>query len=144
MNLQRGFATVQSAGRLQVRVDDLPASLQPTEWQAIPHTLQKDLSAASANFAYRLVEPDFQLPLKLERHDAAKLLPARVNEITFTSVISDAGVMLTQARLDILPGDKRLLHFKLPAGASFWFAFVNQNGVWPWREGDEILIPLEH
>ncbi|MBW8865276.1 MAG: hypothetical protein JF609_10220, partial [Verrucomicrobia bacterium] len=143
VNLQRGFATVQSAGRLQVRVDNLPAALQPTEWQGIPHALMKDLSAASANFAYRLVEPDFQLPLKLERHDATKLLPARVNEITFTSVISDAGVMLTQARLNILPGDKRLLHFTLPKGANFWFAFVNQNGVWPWREGEEILIPLE-
>ena len=143
VNLQRGFATVQSAGRLQVRVDNLPAALQPTEWQGIPRALQKDLPTESASFTYRLVEPDFRLPLKLERHEAAKLLPARVNNITFTSVISDAGVMLTQARLEILPGDKRLLHLTLPAGANFWFAFVNQNGVWPWREADQILIPLE-
>jgi hypothetical protein len=143
VNLQRGFATVESAGRLQVRVDTLPASLQPTEWQAIPRALQKDLPAAAANFAYRLVEPDFQLALKLERHEAAKLLEAHVNAVTFTSVISDAGEMLTQARLDVVPGDKRLLYLTLPAGANFWFAFVNQNGVWPWREGDKILIPLE-
>ena len=126
-----------------MRVDNLPASLQPTEWQGIPRALQKDLPTESASFAYRLVEPDFELPLKLERHEAAKLLPARVNNITFTSVISDAGVMLTQARLEILPGDKRLLHLTLPEGANFWFAFVNQNGVWPWREADQILIPLE-
>src|SRR5215510_16055341 len=51
--------------------------------------------------------------------------------------------MLRQAHLDILPGDKRLLYLTLPPGANFWFAFVNQNGVWPWREGDTILIPLE-
>ena len=143
VNSQRGFVTVQSAGRLQVRVDNLPASLQPTEWQGIPRALQKDLPTESASFTYRLIEPDFQLPLKLERHEAAKLLPARVNNITFTSVISDAGVMLTKVRLEILPGDKRLLHLTLPAGANFWFAFVNQNGVWPWREADQILIPLE-
>lgn len=140
---QRGFVTVESAGRLEVGVDNLPASLQPTEWQAIPRALQKDMPAAAANFAYSLVEPDFALPLKLQRHEAAKLLPARVNDVTFTSVISDAGVMLTQARLDILPGDMRLLHLTLPPDAHFWFAFVNQNGVWPWREGDEILIPLD-
>jgi hypothetical protein len=145
VNLQRGFVTVQSGGRLQLRVDDTPASLQPAEWQSIPRALQQDLETVSASFAYRLVEPDFQLPLKLERHEAAKLLPARVNNITFTSVISDAGAMLTQVRLEILPGDKRLLHFALPknVNAKFWFAFVNQNGVWPWREGDDILIPLE-
>jgi len=140
---QRGFATVESAGRLEVRVDDLPASLQPPEWQAIPRALQKDLPAAAANFAYSLVEPDFELPLKLERHEAAKLLPAQVNDVTFTSMISDTGVMLTQARLDIAPGDMRLLHLRLPPDAQFWFAFVNENGVWPWHDGDQILIPLE-
>jgi hypothetical protein len=145
VNTQRGFVTVQSGGRLQVRADDTPASLQPAEWQSIPRALQQDLETVSASFAYRLVEPDFQLPLKLERHEAVKLLPARVNNITFTSVISDAGVMLTEVRLEILPGDKRLLHLALPdnVNAKFWFAFVNQNGVWPWREGDDILIPLE-
>ncbi len=145
VNTQRGFVTVQSGGRLQLRVDDTPASLQPAEWQSIPRALQQDLQTVSASFAYRLVEPDFQLPLKLERHEAVKLLPARVNNITFTSVISDTGVMLTQVHLEILPGDKRLLHFTLPknVNAKYWFAFVNQNGVWPWREGDDILIPLE-
>jgi hypothetical protein len=143
VNLQRGFVTVQSSGRLQARIDSLPAALQPVEWQSIPRALQQGLTASSASFAYRLVEPAFALPMKLERHEAAKLLPARVNNITFTSVISDTGTMLTQARLEIVPGDKRLLHLTLPKDAKFWFAFVNQNGVWPWREADQILIPLE-
>jgi len=143
VNLQRGFVTVQSGGRLQVHTDAVPIALQPTEWQSIPRALRQNLQTASANFAYRLVEPAFQLPLKLDRHEAAKLLPARVNNITFTSVISDEGVMLTQARLELLPGDKRLLYLTLPKEAKFWFAFVNQNGVWPWREQDRILIPLE-
>ncbi len=143
VNLQRGFVTVQAGGRLQVRIDATPAALQATEWQSIPRTLQQNLPAAAANFAYRLVEPAFALPLQLERHEAAKLLPARVNNITLTSVISDDGEMLTQVRLEMVPGDKRLLHLTLPKDARFWFAFVNQSGVWPWREQDRILIPLE-
>jgi len=142
-NLQRGFVTVQSAGRLQVRADALPAGLQPAEWQSIPRPLQQDITAASANLTFRLVEPAYQLALALERHEATKLLPARVNNVTLTSVISDEGVMLTQVKLELVPGDKRLLHFTLPTEARFWFAFVNQNGVWPWREQDRILIPLE-
>ena len=143
VNLQRGFVTVQSSGRLQIHVDAPPAALQPVEWQSIPRVLQQNLTASSASFAWRLVEPAFNLPMKLERHEAAKLLPARVNSITFTSVISDNGAMLTRAHLEILPGDKRLLHFTLPKDSTFWFAFVNQNGVWPWRENDQILVPLE-
>ena len=143
VNLQRGFVTVQSGGRLQVRVDAPPPALQPTEWQSIPRALQQDPATASASFAYRLVEPVFVLPLKLERHEATKLLPARVNNITLKSVIADSGAMLTEVRMEMLPGDKRLLSVTLPKDARFWFAYVNQNGVWPWREGEQILIPLE-
>ncbi len=143
VNLQRGFVTVQAAGRLQVRLETLPEALQATEWQSIPRALQQDLPAATANFAWRLIEPDFQLALALDRHEAARLLPARVNSVTLNSVVSDAGVMLTHVRLEMLPGDKRLLQLTLPPGAEFWFAFVNQNGAWPWREQDRILIPLE-
>jgi hypothetical protein len=83
------------------------------------------------------------LPVRLERHEAARLLPARVNQVTLTSVVSDDGVILTHAHVELIPGDKRLLHLELPAQARFWFAFVNQNGVWPWRETNQILIPLE-
>ncbi len=143
VNLQRGFVTVQSGGRLQLSVDGLPAALQPAEWQSIPRSLQQDLTASSASFAYRIVEPAFVLPLKIQRHEAAKLLPARVNSITLKSVIADSGAMLTEVRMEMLPGDKRLLFVTLPKDARFWFAYVNQNGVWPWREGDQILIPLE-
>ncbi len=142
-NLQRGFVTVQSGGRLQVRIDAPPAALQPAEWQGIPRALLQDIPTATANFTFRLVEPAFQLALSLERHEATKLLEARVNNVTLTSVISDEGVMLTQVKMELVPGDKRLLNFTLPKDARFWFAFVNQNGVWPWRDQERILIPLE-
>ncbi|MBI5387841.1 MAG: hypothetical protein HZA90_24530 [Verrucomicrobia bacterium] len=143
VNLQRGFVTVQSGGRLQVRTASVPAALQPSDWQTVPRVLRQDIEAASANFTFRLVEAAYALPIQLERHEAAKLLPARVNSIVLTSVISDEGVMLTQVRLNLIPGDKRLLHLTLPTNANFWFAFVNQNGVSPWRANDQVLIPLE-
>ena len=143
VNVQRGFLTVQAAGRLQVRAESVPAALQPSEWQSIPRALRQDLETAAANFTFGLVDSAFTLPLLVERREAAKLLPARVNSVILTSVVSDQGVMLTQARLEIIPGDKRLLQVGLPPQARFWFAFVNQNGVWPWIAQDQFLLPLE-
>ncbi|HZV34257.1 MAG TPA: hypothetical protein VFB72_06735, partial [Verrucomicrobiae bacterium] len=146
VNLQRGFLTIQSGGRLQVRPpDSVPAILQPAEWQSIPRVLQQNLTTSSANFAYRLVDPAFELALKLERREAAKLLRARINDITFTSVISDDGIMLTHALLNMQPGDMRLLSVTMPQNGKFWFAFANQNGVWPWTDTqtNTLLIPLE-
>ena len=110
VNLQRGFVTVQAGGRLQVHADARrPPRSNPPSGRAFPRALQQDLTAAAANLSYRLVEPAFQLSLKLDRHEAAKLLPARVNNVTFTSVISDDGAMLTHVQMELLPGDKRLL-----------------------------------
>ena len=143
VNVQRGFVTVQATGRLQVRVDATPQTVQAAEWQSIPRVLQQGLPETAANFSYRLVQPDFELPLRIERYEAAQLLPGRVRSLAFTSVVSDDGVILTRASLEMLPGEKRLLRMRLPQAAHFWFAFVNEAGVWPWREQDEILIPLE-
>jgi hypothetical protein len=143
VNLQRGFVTIHSVGRLQVRAEPSPASLQPAEWQSIPHGLQQGLPEGTANFSYRVVEASFDLPLKIERHEATKLLEARVNNLELKSVIAEDGIMLTQVRVELSPGDKRLLSLLLPHSAQFWFAFVDQNGVWPWRDQDHILIPLE-
>jgi hypothetical protein len=143
VNLQRGYVTVESVGRLQLELGALPSALQLSEWQSVPRLLRQDLQTTAANVTFRLVEPSFQLAVKVRRHEAAKLLPARVNHVLLKSVVSDDGMMLTHARLDLVPGDKRLLHLTLPAKAKFWFAFVNQNGVAPWLEQDRILIPLE-
>jgi hypothetical protein len=143
VNLQRGFVALQSNSRLQARIDVVPPALQPVEPQSIPRTLWADSTSLPANYTFRLVEPDFQLPLRFDRHEAAKLLPAHVTNVELTSVISDNGVMLTQVRLTLIPGDKQLLHLTLPGDARFWFAFVNQNSVWPWSDQQQILIPLE-
>jgi len=143
VNLQRGFVTVQAGGRLEIRPGPLPPALQPAEWQSIPRILRQDMPSTQANFTFRLVEPSFQLPMRIERHEATRLLAARVQSIRLTSVISDDGVMLTQARLEMQPGDSRLLRMNLPQQAHFWFAFVNQNGVWPWIDRGQWLIPIE-
>lgn len=142
VNVQRGFLTLQAGGRTQVRVENTPAALQPTDWQVIPRSLQQDIAAAAANYTFRLVDSQVQLPVRLVRHVAAPLLPARVQSVVLSSAIADDGVMLTQVRLQIVPGNKRMLQLRLPPEAQFWFAFVDQNSVWPWMEQDQVLIPL--
>jgi hypothetical protein len=142
VDLQRGFLTLRTSGRLDIKFPNLPASLQVVDWQTIPASL-REKAGNEANFALRVVEPDYSLGLNVVRHDAAKLLPARVVATEISSVLSASGMMLTSVRLMLHPGDKRSMRFTLPADARFWFASVNQASVRPWREGDKILLPLE-
>ena len=117
--------------------------MQRTEWQSIPASLRRGRDQAESKDTFSTLETDFELPLTVSRHDVAKVLPARVEQVDLTSVIAPSGEMLTEGRLLIRPGDKRLLRLKLPASGRFWYAFVNGQSAWPWREGDQTLLLLE-
>ena len=143
VNVQRGFLAMQGGGRVQLRIETVPDTLRPSEWESVPPGLRQDLTTTSVSHVFRLVDPAFRLTVKILRHEAAPVLPARVQNVQLTSVISDAGVMLTRGQIELTAGDKRLLRLRLPKDAEFWFAFVNEGGVWLWREGEDVLIPLQ-
>lgn len=142
-SLQRGFLAVRAGGRLQLKFPPTPASLQPAEWQSIPASLRKGKDLAESKDCFSILENDFDLAVGLARHEIAQLLPAQVESLTLTSVIAPSGEMLTEGRLLLHPGDLRLLGMKLPADARFWYAFVNGQSAWPWRQGDQILLLME-
>ena len=144
VTLQRGHLAVRSGGRLEVQLPtQLPASLAKADWQSVPTILRDGVKSEEPNHLFRVVEPAFTLALTVVRHEAAAMLPARVEQVDLVSTVSPAGEVLTEVRLTLHPGDKRLLHLKLPAGSEFWFAFVNGESALPWNDRDEVLIPLE-
>ncbi|HIG31287.1 MAG TPA: hypothetical protein EYQ50_27170 [Verrucomicrobiales bacterium] len=143
INLQKGYLTLESEGRLEIRISTLPEALKPTEWQSIPTPLRQIAETRESSFTYRIAAADFTLPIEIVRHEAADILPAQITATSLTSVISEDGSMVTEVSLIIQPEEKRLLQVELPPHASFWFAFVNRKSVQPWTEGKRILIPLE-
>lgn len=142
VNLQRGFVTLEAAPRLQVTPEPNP-SLQPADSQLIPRALLLDLPPSHPSHTYRLIQPAFRLSLQRVQRDVARLLPARVLEVTFSTLVSDQAFTLTHARLVLEPGDKRQLQVKLPGNSQFWCASVNDHAVTPWQSDPALLIPLE-
>jgi hypothetical protein len=143
VNLQRGFLSVQGANRIQIAVDAQPTALQPSDTQAVPRMLFQDLTATQGNEIFRVVDPAFTTLVRIQRHEVARVLPARVEGLTLTTIPSHDGALLTRTELVLVPGDKQLLPVTLPNGAEFWSAFVGGNSARTWREGGRILIPLE-
>jgi hypothetical protein len=141
--LQRGYLAVGLQGRLQASLKDLPSELQTADWQSIPSEWTQSVQAAPTRMGFRLIQPDYVLQLNLRRHEVARLLPAQVEKADLRSVVSDNGMVLTEIRLEVDPGDKRLLPVTLPEGATFWFSLINGHSVWPWESEGQILIPLE-
>ena len=143
VNLERAHLTLRTGGRLQLGIPRLPPALQPVDWRSLPASLRGTQSSGEGNFTFRAIESDYRLTLSVVRHNAEPMLPARVEQSDLVSLLSESGQMLTHVKLVMDPGNKRLLKVQLPKAAQFWFAFVNNGGVWPWQEKDTILIPLD-
>jgi len=141
--LQRGYVALGLEGRLQASLAALPSELQTADWQSIPSEWTEPVQASGTRMSFRLIQPDFQIQWNLQRHEVARLLPAQVEKVDLRSVVSDNGTILTEIRMELQPGDKRLLPIGLPEGGVFWFALVNGSSIWPWESDDRILIPLE-
>ncbi len=146
VDLQRGYIDLRSRGRLETRVTATPSALQATDWESVPTTLRREYDGSAPSLTFRTVEAAFTLPVEVVRHEAAKVLPARVESVQLRSLVAPDGQLLTEATVSLFPGDERNLAVTLPQGSKFWFAFVNDKGVSPSvgsQGADEILLPLE-
>jgi hypothetical protein len=142
-NLQRGYLAVRAVGRLQIEYPQIPTALQRTEWQSIPANLRRNRDLAQSKDTFSTLEADYELPFLVTRHELAQILPARVKSLDLNSVVSASGEMLTEGRLVIYPGDKRLLRLELPESTNFWYAFMNGQSATPWVQGKSVLLMLE-
>ena len=143
INLQRGFLTLKTSSRLELQLADLPSALKAVEWQSVPRNLKRGISDDDIHFSFRVLESAYTLPFRVIRHEVEAVLPARVESVKIESVLSEAGILLTEVILKVQPGSKRHLGIELPSKSRFWSAFVNKQSVWPWREGSKILVPIE-
>ncbi len=140
---QSGFLALVPEGRIQLQPQRSGDAFQDTEVPMVATKLRGDLKIDAASHLYRLLQPGRSLEVGILRHKVAELVPAQVRDVLLESVISGQGAMLTKVTLQLDPGDKRMLRITLPAESQFWFGFVNQQSVWPWREGSDVLLQLE-
>ena len=140
---QKGYLVVMSAKRVQIKPEGDLTGLKPEDSRSIPPAFGAgDMSDAILSF--RAVLPDYQLPLNVIRHGSEAVLPAKVNQVHITSVVSEDGQMLTRVGMDINVGDMRFLKIRLPdPHDTLWSVFVNGKVAKPSRDDKAHRIPLE-
>ena len=140
--LQESFLSVRAKQRLSLRPMDLSNLMTPIEWQQIPEFLRVSGQEAS-DLAFRTIESEYALKLELERLNMAEVLPAEVKSVRLNSILSESGVLLTEAVFRIDPGHKPDLLVRLPEHARFWSCYVNEQSVWPASSEGDLLVPLK-
>ena len=140
-DLRRGYLVLRAGGRLQVSPRSEVTALQAIDRESIPSTLTRGGVGQEGSF-FSVEGEGFIVDLDIKRHGLSDMLPARVERVLLTTSVSGSGEALTHTSLWMDPGEKQALRLKLPAAARFWFGFVNGEAALPWRDGDEILLPL--
>ena len=139
----RGYLVVTCGGRVQVKPSGATQGLKIEDPRNVPSAFGAG-ELSDAILCYRTLRADYALDLSVVRHDAAGVLPARIDRARIRSALSTGGKLLTQVSLDLTVRSLRFLKFELPhADDSLWSALVNGREVSVSRDQGRYCIPLE-
>jgi hypothetical protein len=142
VNLQRGFISVRSEGRILLEEDLPPDGLKKVEWSQVPRSLKGALNLEETQLVFRSVRPaTLSVVAKIQK--IAPVAAAQVIGGKFLTELSGSGNAVTHVRLELRQGDERELRVKLPEDSEFWSAFIDGKGVLLWEDNGEVVIPLD-
>ena len=142
VNLQRGFISVRTEGRILLQPGSAPDGLYRVEWSQVPRSLKSALNLEETQLVYRSVKPA-TLSVTAQNQDIAEVVAAQVVSAQFRTELSSSTNAVTHVRLQLRQGEERELRVNLPNGAEFWSAFIDSKGVLPWEDDEQVVIPLE-
>ncbi len=138
---ETGSIAVTTAANLQ---------LSPkTVGDALHRVDETELSAADRSFitravvlAWQYTGSQYDLALDVNRYATEPVLEAVADRTQITSVLTEAGEMLTQASFMVKNNEKQFQRFQLPKDARLWGCYVNNQPAKPERDNDWVLVPL--
>jgi len=139
---ETGSVAVTSAASLQLREAKATGPLRRIDEGELAET-DRALVTRSVLLAYRYGTGDaYELAVEATRFPEEKVLEAIADRTQLTTVVTEAGEMLTQATFMVKNNDKQFQTFTLPKGAKFWSAYVNGQPVKAEADGAKLLVPL--
>ena len=128
---------------LQVQHGALDKKLAAIDATDLPDYAQKTM-AKPPTLTYRYMRPGYALPLAIQKFDDAAVLQTLIVSAQFTSVVSEDGQMITQARLDVKNNGRQFMELDLPNHTDeMWSAFVAGRAVRPTKNKNTYLLPLD-
>lgn len=100
------------------------------------------LITRSVLLAYQYTGGTYDLSVDVKRYESSAVLSAVADRTQLTSVLTEAGELLTQASFMVKNNDKQFQRFLLPKNANFWSCYVNGQPAKPERDQDWLLVPL--
>jgi type II secretory pathway pseudopilin PulG len=138
---ESGSIAITTAASLKLETKTASATLHRVdEGELAP--VDRALSTRAVLLAYQYSEPAYELMVDAKHFAELPVLSAVADRTQLTTVLNDAGELLTQASFMVKNNDKQFQKFKLPQGANFWSCYVNSQAVKAERDAQWLMVPL--
>ncbi|MEQ2010408.1 MAG: hypothetical protein ABMA26_26780, partial [Limisphaerales bacterium] len=138
---ETGSVAVTAAANLKLQPKPAAEPLRAIDPGELAET-DRALCTRPVLLAWRYTGGDFALTADAARFDEVRLLDAVADRTQLTSVVTEAGEMLTQASFMVKNNDKQFQRFGLPPGATLWGCYVNNEPSKVERDGEWLVVPL--
>ena len=138
---ETGSVAVTTAASLKLNAKAVAEPLRRVD-EAELTGADRALITRSVLLAYQYTGNTYDLSVEVKRYEASSVLSAVADRTQLTSVLTEAGELLTQASFMVKNNDKQFQRFLLPTKASFWSCYVNGQPAKPERDQDWLLVPL--
>lgn len=138
---ETGSVALTTAASLQLNARHLSETVRRVDESELAAT-DRALITRAVVLAYQYAGAQYDLAVDVKGHDEIHGLDAVADRTQITSVLTEAGEMLTQASFMVKNNAKQYQQFKLPAGANLWGCYVNSQPAKPERDGEWVLVPL--
>jgi prepilin-type processing-associated H-X9-DG protein len=138
---ETGSIAVTTAANLQLATQPAGDNIRRVDEVELAAN-DRALITRPVGMAYKYQGTACGLTVDVTRSEELSVLDAVADRTQVTTVLTDAGQMLTQASFMVKNNDRQFQTFTLPKGADFWACYVGAEPVKPERNGDTLLVPL--
>ena len=138
---ETGSVAITTAASLKVQAGPVAEPLRVIDRTELAEG-DRALITRPVLLAYRYTGHSYSLKLTVARQQEEAVLDAVADRTELTSVLTDAGEMLTQASFMVKNNGKQFQRFQLPAGADFWGCSVDGTTSKAGKDNDWWLVPL--
>lgn len=138
---ETGSVAITTATSLQLNAKTVGDSLHRVDETELP-AADRALISRAVVLAWQYTGDAYDLAVDVKRYEQTEILEAVADRTQITSVITEAGEMLTQASFMVKNNEKQFQRFQLPRDARLWGCCVNGRPAKPERDGEWVLVSL--
>jgi len=138
---ETGSIAVTTAASLQLNAQSVSDTLRRVDETELSAT-DRSLVTRAVILAWQYSGDQYDLSVGVKHFAEEPVLEAVADRTQITSVLTEAGEMLTQASFMVKNNEKQFQRFQLPADARLWGCYVNNQPAKPERDGDWVLVSL--